>query len=368
MTMPGARDLKAGEYRAGLRLMQSLAATDSVDAFARRGVQLLAGLVASELTTLSVCDLASGRRHVVGLPAGAIGATDRAAFDRHFSEHPLVRHHTVERGRDTHRISDSVPLTRFRHSALYAEYYRHIGIDHVIAVPLHFDQRTLVSFVLNRSGRDFSDRERALLDALRPALGELYRHTVALDRARATASRLRDALDGARVGAIRLDLRGNVRDFSAPAAQLVHRLWGISLRRGRCLPAPLDAVITRPPACWPVAGTLPDPVRTTLGGRLTVRTCPATVPDDGLLVLLEPAAEVATEVATEAAPPVLQRWPLSRRERDVLHWVAAGKTDSDIGAILGISTRTVHKHLQHVYDKLGVETRTAAVMRVLGTR
>jgi len=59
---------------------------------------------------------------------------------------------------------------------------------------------------------------------------------------------------------------------------------------------------------------------------------------------------------------------LTARERDVLRWLAAGKTDRDIGAILEISPRTVHKHLQHVYEKLGVETRTAAVMRTLAAR
>jgi DNA-binding CsgD family transcriptional regulator len=57
---------------------------------------------------------------------------------------------------------------------------------------------------------------------------------------------------------------------------------------------------------------------------------------------------------------------LTPRECDVLRWLAAGKTDADIGALLGISVRTVHKHLEHIYVKLGVETRTAAVMRSLG--
>jgi DNA-binding CsgD family transcriptional regulator len=50
----------------------------------------------------------------------------------------------------------------------------------------------------------------------------------------------------------------------------------------------------------------------------------------------------------------------------VLEWLAAGKTDREIGQILGTSPRTVQKHLQHIYEKLGVETRTAAVMRALG--
>lgn len=54
---------------------------------------------------------------------------------------------------------------------------------------------------------------------------------------------------------------------------------------------------------------------------------------------------------------------LTPREREVLAWVAAGKTNRDIGAILGASPRTVEKHLERIYEKLGVETRTAAAMR-----
>ena len=55
--------------------------------------------------------------------------------------------------------------------------------------------------------------------------------------------------------------------------------------------------------------------------------------------------------------------PLTPREREVLDWVAAGKTNRDIAAILGASPRTVEKHLERIYEKLGVETRTAAAMR-----
>ncbi|MDM0045909.1 helix-turn-helix transcriptional regulator [Variovorax dokdonensis] len=67
----------------------------------------------------------------------------------------------------------------------------------------------------------------------------------------------------------------------------------------------------------------------------------------------------------DAAGP---QWPagLTAREADVMRWLMAGKTDAEIGALLSISARTVQKHLEHVYIKLGVETRTAAVMRALG--
>ena len=44
----------------------------------------------------------------------------------------------------------------------------------------------------------------------------------------------------------------------------------------------------------------------------------------------------------------------------MLYWVTLGKTSKDIGDILGCSPSTVIKHLEHVFEKLGVETRTAA--------
>jgi DNA-binding CsgD family transcriptional regulator len=47
-------------------------------------------------------------------------------------------------------------------------------------------------------------------------------------------------------------------------------------------------------------------------------------------------------------------------ERKVLRWVAEGKTNWQIGQILGCAERTVKKHLQHIYRKLGVDNRTAA--------
>jgi len=57
---------------------------------------------------------------------------------------------------------------------------------------------------------------------------------------------------------------------------------------------------------------------------------------------------------------------LTAREAEVLYWVVKGKTNRDIGDILGTSPRTVTKHLEHVFGKLGVETRTAAAALAMG--
>ncbi len=56
---------------------------------------------------------------------------------------------------------------------------------------------------------------------------------------------------------------------------------------------------------------------------------------------------------------------LTPREAEILMWISKGKTNKEIGLILNSSPRTVNKHLEHVFEKLGVPTRTAAVAKVL---
>ena len=56
---------------------------------------------------------------------------------------------------------------------------------------------------------------------------------------------------------------------------------------------------------------------------------------------------------------------LTNREADVLLWIANGKTNREIGTILDVSPRTVNKHLEQIYRKLGVENRTAAAARAI---
>lgn len=57
---------------------------------------------------------------------------------------------------------------------------------------------------------------------------------------------------------------------------------------------------------------------------------------------------------------------LTPRESEILEWVARGKTNPEIAEILLIAPTTVRRHLENVYAKLGVHTRTAAVTRYFG--
>jgi DNA-binding response OmpR family regulator/DNA-binding CsgD family transcriptional regulator len=94
--------------------------------------------------------------------------------------------------------------------------------------------------------------------------------------------------------------------------------------------------------------------------RLHCSLHPASAEDEWLLVLTESSNGAAIEALS-------LQFRLTAREAEVLYWVAQGKTNRDIGDILGTRPKTITKHLEHVFEKLGVETRTAAASRVLGT-
>ncbi len=72
------------------------------------------------------------------------------------------------------------------------------------------------------------------------------------------------------------------------------------------------------------------------------------------------AAATAVIAASAASVERLSHAGLTPRETEVLAWLARGKTNRDIADILGMSHRTVNKHLEHIFEKLGVETRAAA--------
>jgi DNA-binding NarL/FixJ family response regulator len=89
------------------------------------------------------------------------------------------------------------------------------------------------------------------------------------------------------------------------------------------------------------------------GRRLLASFHDQTGDEEWLVVLREESDAAAIEALIAA-------FPLTRREAEVLYWLSLGKTNRDIAEILEMSPRTVNKHLEHVFEKLGVETRTAA--------
>ena len=120
--------------------------------------------------------------------------------------------------------------------------------------------------------------------------------------------------------------------------------------------------VTRAPGAPAGAGEPAGDTWTCVTGtqRLHCSLHPASAEDEWLLVLTESNNGAAIEALS-------LQFRLTAREAEVLYWVAQGKTNRDIGDILGTRPKTITKHLEHVFEKLGVETRTAAAARVLGT-
>ncbi len=332
-------------------LAQLSAATTGTHSFARASVKAMASLVGADLTTLSVCTFAGGRRRVTAFPERALSTADVECFERHFFTHPLVCFHRDHPDGGTHRLSDALAPTAFRRTSLYADYYRRIGIEHVVAVPLHVDARVLVSLVLNRTHRDFDAREMALLDALRAPLVTLYHHARVGDHAAALEASLRAQIGAGIWHEIEVDGSGRIRRAGRQAL----RLLGVQSGVGPGAKLPPDVV------AWlahlherPVAGVV---MRRDCGnGSVTMRAIPLVAPGIWRVLIAEGEASPMAGANPDGAG-------LTPRECDVLGWAGHGKADLQIAAILGISVRTVQKHLERVYAKLGVENRLAAVLR-----
>ncbi len=77
--------------------------------------------------------------------------------------------------------------------------------------------------------------------------------------------------------------------------------------------------------------------------------------DDLRLLILE-------EPNHPPGPAALLKLGLTPREAEVLYWLAQGKSNPDIATILGAGVRTVHKHVENIFRKLGLETRNAAAL------
>ena len=354
----GLRTRRSGRDAAAVLNAIGAAGADP-DGFARAGVIELPRLAASEITTLSVCDLETGRRRVIGGPGVQLSASDIAAFDRHFFAHPLVRFHSTHHAGGTHRISDALSADAFRATDLYNEYYRKIGIDHALAIPLYVDDATLVSFVLNRAGRDFTHEEVARLDQMRGWLAAMYRNARALARAAEAIAQLREIAEGEDWAVVRLDGRRRIRELAPRAgAMLAETCGGMRLSTGAPMPAIIDGWLSRMAAGGAPRLAFAPLVLEGPHSQVTVRAMPEVAGTAEWLLLVRRGARV-----TGAGIPAL-----TGREREVLEWVAAGKSDRQIAAIVGVSPRTVQKHLEHIYVKLGVENRTAAAMRVAAPR
>jgi len=219
---------------------------------------------------------------------------------------------------------------------------------------------TVIGIALNRSGSlDFSERDRLLLNLVRPHVVQAYRNARAVTRMSRNLGMAFSALDSLDSAIVLVTQAARVL-ATRRATQLLAKYF---------------------PGTAPTHSQLPDTLRrwtrhqmdNLRGTSVPAVLTPLTVEKGGsrLVVRLLPDTDCfplnLTEPPNAAAHETFQRFGLTPREAEVLSWVAQGKTNIVIGKILGLSPRTVQKHLEHIFQRLGVETRTAAAAWALQT-
>ena len=154
--------------------------------------------------------------------------------------------------------------------------------------------------------------------------------------------------------------KGRVQWMTEPARRCVAEFFGDLPQQTERLPAPLERWIKQRSLARRNKGPA---LRSSTaiernGAQLVVRL--VTDKQEGIhLVRLEKQRQAFSAGS-------LERLGLSRRETEVLRWLAQGKTNAGIGASLGLSRFTVRKHLENIFQKLGVKTRTAAAALAYG--
>jgi DNA-binding CsgD family transcriptional regulator len=298
----------------------------------------LGGLVHADWITY--CELDRVRRLLLGSVARAGDEEDDDVDDGDdvfwsivIDEHPVcVRH---QQGNFVAlKLSDFLSLRQLHLSRLYDVWFKPYGVEHELTVPIPSPLWHTKTFLFDRAdGRDFTERDRLVLDTLQPYLAGLWAAARTRRLLKAALASLDQADESDSHGVILLSADREVEFASAPARRQLREFFGAS---GRAIPTELGEWLES-------GGRLPLTRKN--GARLL------TVTREGDALLLD-----------ERERDTL----LTAREREVLAWVARGKTNAEIARLLWLAPSTVRKHLENVYAKLGVKTRTAAVARFLG--
>jgi DNA-binding CsgD family transcriptional regulator len=244
-------------------------------------------------------------------------------------------------------VTDFMSQRKFRDTGVYTEHYRPKRLEYILAtwVP---SERFAIGIGFHRDGQDFSDRERLLLELLRPHLIQAWRNTQVAAKMRERA-RLAGAFGALPV--IVLGDGGRVVFVGERARRALERHFGGS-ERAQTIPEPILGWARRiRNAIGAEADEIPASaapfVHDGAAGRIVIR---AFTGDENIVLLIEAPQD----------PQRLAPLALTKREGEVLAWVAEGKTNEDIAMIVHCAPKTVEKHLEHIYQKLDVPNRAAA--------
>jgi DNA-binding CsgD family transcriptional regulator len=286
-------------------------------------------------------------------PVNALpGPTLREMFNRHLHEHPLIAHSGLPNTTRSLRISDFLSRQQFHRLALYNEYYRPLGVEYQLGTTISISERHILGVGLDRDCLDFSENERLCLDLLRPHLIQSYRNLQILKLMKRKAEgSVKQLVVVNRTGQVQLinddvwRIFANYFDmprFHRSLPDVVHN-W-IKYERARLCQ---ESDVSSPPVPLVISKE---------GGKITIHFLWGGKDSEQDIIIIE-------EEPTDIASASMYGSKLTRRETEILAWLSQGKTNAEIGLALSISPRTVKKHLEHIYSKLRVHSRSGAVAR-----
>jgi DNA-binding response OmpR family regulator/DNA-binding CsgD family transcriptional regulator len=172
--------------------------------------------------------------------------------------------------------------------------------------------------------------------------------------------RVESALNNSPFSALAIDSSGSITWVTPGAIRwldefLQKHLLTSSTEVGSPLPKPMIEWVRQ---CLAVAEKSETFESYRSGVRFLANITPCLSAGEYLLVLDKHSGEWDLDVVRNSLG-------LTFREAEILMWISRGKTNKEVGIILGTSPRTINKHLEHIFEKLGVVTRAAAVSMVL---
>ena len=273
-------------------------------------------------------------------------------FDRYLDQLPTLNAFFSNRTASAAKISDFTTLQEWHRTELYNSVFRPKKLSYqLMFMAVHeFPQ---AGIAVNRSTRDFTEAERTMLNLLRPHFLQAYRisrFTAQVAKSPAAASQ----------GVVVANGEGRVLT-ATPLADLWLATYFDGFSVGY-LPAPILFWLKKRSRDLLNHNELGNPLGSLVWGNdgRRLRIHAESDPQTSLHRL------VLSEEPTKLSAQPLESLGLTRRESEVLLWMSQGKSNGDIGKILGMKERTVCKHSERVFSKLCVENRTSAANIALG--
>jgi DNA-binding CsgD family transcriptional regulator len=230
-----------------------------------------------------------------------------------------------------------------------------------MATGLAVNKDTVLAIGLNRVGRDFDANDLTLLNIIRPHLFQAFGNAGAVTKMQNELAAFNLMLEQLDRAIISVTPAGRIQWATARAQRVLDEYQLRDKRGSNWLPRTLREWLKRQETGFNSREDLPDPME-----PLVVEFGPKALHirllRDGQRRLLC-LDERRPEITVESLKPL----GLSPRETEVLCWVAQGKSNPEVGLILGISDRTVQKHLERIYIRLGLENRHAAITLAMET-